>query len=249
MIVKYGGNAMKNVELRRTVAHELAALRREHPLVVVHGGGPVIERELERRGLRSEFVRGLRVTTPEAMQVIEMALGQLNKELSYEIGSAVGLMGHDSNLLVAEPLGGELGRVGKIVSVNAELLRKLLSVGITPVVGCVAVDKRGAALNINADTVAGAVAGALGEGVIFLTDVDGVYRHFPDPTSLVEQLSREEAEEGIAEGWIGGGMIPKVRAALDALRRGAAYATIASGMQAGVLKRAAAGQAGTRVVP
>lgn len=249
MIVKYGGNAMKNPELRRTVAHELAALRADYPLVVVHGGGPVIERELELRGLRSEFIHGLRVTSSEAIQVIEMALGKLNKELSYEIGSAVGLMGHDSKLLVADLLGGELGRVGKIVSVNAELLQKLLSIGITPVIGCVAVDKHGEALNINADTVAGAVAGVLGEGVIFLTDVDGVYRHFPDPESLVGQLSREEAEDGIAEGWIGGGMIPKVRAALDALTRGAAYATIASGMQAGVLKRAAAGQAGTRLVP
>ena len=179
MIVKYGGNAMKSPELRRAVALELAALRTSTPLVVVHGGGPFIERELALRGLKSEFVRGLRVTTPEAMQVVEMALGKLNKELSYDIGNAVGLLGHDSQLLVAEVLGGELGRVGKIVSVNAGLLRTLLSVGLTPVVGCVAVDRGGQALNVNADTVAGAVAGALGEGVIFLTDVDGVYRDFP----------------------------------------------------------------------
>ena len=150
---------------------------------------------------------------------------------------------------MAEPLGGELGRVGKIVSVNADLLRTLIGVNLIPVVGCVAVDEHGEALNVNADTAAGAVAGALGEGVIFLTDVDGVYRQFPDPASQLEQLSRAEAEAGMLEGWIAGGMLPKVRAALDALARGASYATIASGMQAGVLRQAAAGQAGTRIVP
>lgn len=249
MIVKYGGNAMKSPELRRAVARELAALGREQPLVVVHGGGPVIERELELRGIRSEFVRGLRVTTPAAMHIIVMALGQLNKELTWEIGGALGLLGHDSRLMVAEPLGGELGRVGKIVEVNANLLRTLIGVNLIPVVGCVAVDANGEALNVNADTAAGAVAGALGEGVIFLTDVDGVYRRFPDPASRLEQLSRAEAEAGMAEGWIAGGMLPKVRAALDALTRGATYATIASGMQAGVLRQTAAGQAGTRIVP
>ncbi len=249
MIVKYGGNAMKSPELRRAVARELAALGREQPLVVVHGGGPVIERELALRGIKSEFVRGLRVTTPAAMQIVMMALGLLNKELSWEIGGALGLLGHDSRLLVAEPLGGELGRVGKIVSVNAELLRTLIGVNLIPVVGCVAADEHGEALNVNADTAAGAVAGALGEGVIFLTDVDGVYRRFPDPASRLEQLSRAEAEAGMQEGWIAGGMLPKVRAALDALARGASYATIASGMQAGVLRQAAAGEAGTRIVP
>jgi len=249
MIVKYGGNAMKSPELRRAVARELAALGREQPLVVVHGGGPVIERELALRGIKSEFVRGLRVTTPAAMQIVMMALGLLNKELSWEIGGALGLLGHDSRLLVAEPLGGELGRVGKIVSVNAELLRTLIDVNLIPVVGCVAADEHGEALNVNADTAAGAVAGALGEGVIFLTDVDGVYRRFPDPASRLEQLSRAEAEAGMQEGWIAGGMLPKVRAALDALARGASYATIASGMQAGVLRQAAAGEAGTRIVP
>ncbi|AWN21823.1 acetylglutamate kinase [Deinococcus irradiatisoli] len=249
MIVKYGGNAMKNPQLRRTVARELAELRTDTELVVVHGGGPFIERELDLRGLKSEFIRGLRVTTPEAMQVVEMALGKVNKELSRDIGQAVGLMGHDCQLIVAEALGGELGRVGRVVGINADLLRTLLGVQLTPVVGCVGLDRQGEALNINADTVAGAVAGALGQGVIFLTDVEGVYRAFPDPASLAPELSRQDAEEGIEAGWISGGMVPKVRAALDALERGATFATIASGMQAGVVRRAAAGQSGTRVVP
>lgn len=249
MIVKYGGNAMKSLDLRRAVARELAALRGETPVVVVHGGGPVIERELAARGLESEFVGGLRVTTPQAMDVVEMALGRLGKQLAQDLGAAVGLTGRDCALLRAEVLDPRLGRVGRVTGVNAALLRTLLGAGLTPVVGCVAVGEDGEALNVNADTAAGAVAGALGEGVVFLTDVDGVYRAYPDPGSRAAQLTRAEVEEGTGAGWIAGGMIPKVRAALDALDRGAPFATIASGMTAGVLAQAARGEAGTRIVP
>ncbi|UBV41991.1 acetylglutamate kinase [Deinococcus taeanensis] len=249
MIVKYGGNAMKSLELRRAVAVEIAALRAEHAVVVVHGGGPVIERELAARGIPSEFRAGLRVTTPEAMDVVEMALCQLNKQLSQDVGNAVGLMGRDSGLLRAEVLDETLGRVGRVTAVNADLLRTLLGAGVTPVVGCVAVGPDGHALNVNADTAAGAVAGALQDGIVFLTDVDGVYRAYPDPASRAGQLTRAEVEGGIQAGWIAGGMIPKVRAALDALARGATFAVIASGMQAGILGAAARGEAGTRIVP
>lgn len=249
MIVKYGGNAMKSLELRRAVAAEIAALRAEHALVVVHGGGPVIERELAARGVTSEFRGGLRVTTPQAMDVVELALTRLGKELAQDLGHAVGLTGRDAELLRAEVLDPDLGRVGRVTGVNAELLRALIGAGLTPVVGSVAVDGEGGVLNVNADTAAGAVAGALGEGIIFLTDVDGVYRAYPDPASLAAGLTRAEAEAGIAAGWIAGGMIPKVRAALDALDRGAPFATIASGMSAGVLAAAARGEAGTRLVP
>jgi len=249
MIVKYGGNAMKSVELRRAVAREIAALRAEVPLVVVHGGGPVIERELTARGVASAFLDGLRVTTPEAMNVVEMALAKLNKELSQDVGNAIGLMGRDAQLLVAELMRAELGRVGRVTRVNADVLRTLVGVGLTPVVGCVAVDEAGEALNVNADWAAAAVAGALGEGIVFLTDVDGVYRAYPDPTSLLPQLTAAEARGGIRDGWIAGGMIPKVQAALEALAQGAPFAVIASGMQAEVLARAARGEAGTRFVP
>ncbi len=249
MIVKYGGNAMKSLELRRAVAAEIAALRAEYALVVVHGGGPVIERELAARGVPSEFRDGLRVTTPGAMDVVELALTRLGKELAQDLGHAVGLTGRDDTLLRAEVLAPELGRVGRVTGVNAGLLRALLGAGLTPVVGSVAQGEDGGMLNVNADTAAGAVAGALGEGIIFLTDVDGVYRAYPDPATRAAQLTRAEAEAGIAVGWIAGGMIPKVRAALDALERGAPFATIASGMTAGVLAAAARGEAGTRLVP
>ncbi|PTA67970.1 acetylglutamate kinase [Deinococcus arcticus] len=249
MIVKYGGNAMKSLKLRRAVAAEIAALRTEHAVVVVHGGGPVIEQELAARGIVSEFRDGLRVTSPQAMHAVELALCGLNKALSQDVGQAVGLMGRDDRLLQAEPLDPALGRVGRVTGVNAALLRTLLGAGLTPVVGCVAVDAAGEPLNVNADTAAGAVAGALGDGIVFLTDVEGVYRAYPDPESLVPHLTRAEAEAGMAAGWIAGGMRPKVRAALDALDRGAPFAVIASGMQTGVLAAAARGETGTRLTP
>ena len=265
MIVKYGGNAMKSLELRRSVAREIGLLRREMPVIVVHGGGPAIERELRVRGLSSQFVDGLRVTTPEIMHVIEAALCQLNKELSQDIGNAVGLMGRDSGLLVGDLLDPErYGRVGRVSRVNTALLHALLAAGITPVVGCVAVaqaSERGAsepggsepgggeAMNVNADTAAGAVAGAMRQGVLFLTDVQGVYRAYPDPGSLAPQLTRAQVQEGIEAGWIAGGMLPKVAAALSALDAGAPFAVIASGMEAGMVQAAAHGQAGTRLLP
>lgn len=249
MIVKYGGNAMKSPELRRAVAREIAGLGERETVTVVHGGGPAIERELAARGIESHFVNGLRVTSPEAMQVVEQALTVLGKVLAQEIGGAVGLTGRDDGLLQAELLDPALGRVGRVTAVNSALLRALRGAGYIPVVGCVAVDAAGEALNVNADLAAGAVAGALAEGIVFLTDVDGVYRAYPDPASLAPQLSVAELEAGIAAGWIAGGMIPKVRAAQAALTAGAPFAVIASGMGAGVLARAAAGEAGTRIVP
>ncbi|WP_424949835.1 acetylglutamate kinase [Deinococcus sp.] len=250
MIVKYGGNAMKSLELRRGVARELADLRREMPVVVVHGGGPAIERELARRGIESRFVEGLRVTTPEIMDIVETALCRLNKELSQEIGEAVGLMGRDSLLLRGDPLDPvRLGRVGQVRGVNTALLHALLAAGITPVVGCVAVAEDGEALNVNADTAAGAVAGAMHQGALFLTDVDGVYRSYPDPSTLAPTLTRAEIQEGIEAGWIAGGMLPKVTAALSALDAGAPFAVIASGMVAGTVRAAAHGRAGTRLFP
>ena len=247
LVVKYGGNAMKSLELRRAVAQEIAALRRERPVVVVHGGGPVIERDLTRLGIESHFVRGLRVTTPEALEVIEGALTKLSKELSGEIGNALGLTGRDSRLLEAVPLEAEFGRVGRVEQVNTALIRSLLALNITPVIGCIAVDVDGQPLNVNADWAAGAVAGALGSSVVFLTDVPGVMRDFKDPSTLATQLTDRETRAWIAEGIISGGMIPKVEAALYALERGSKAATIASGMNPGVLADAARGQAGTTI--
>jgi acetylglutamate kinase len=247
LVIKYGGNAMKSLELRRAVAREIAALRDSQPVVVVHGGGPVIEHDLKRLNIESSFLRGLRVTTPEALEVIEKALTMLSKELSQDIGSAVGLTGRDSWLLRGVALEADLGRVGRVETVNTGLIETLLESNITPVIGCIAVDEAGEALNVNADWAAGAVAGALQAPVIFLTDVNGVRRDPSDPSSLASSLSAAEVRAWIADGSISGGMIPKVEAALYALERGAPSATIASGMEAGVLERASSGGAGTRI--
>jgi acetylglutamate kinase len=244
-VVKYGGNAMKSLELRRAVAGEIAALRQTHRVVVVHGGGPVIERDLARLGIESHFLRGLRVTTPEALEVIEKALTLLSKELSQDIGNAIGMTGRDSGLLQGELLEPEFGRVGKVTAVNTALILDLLELGVTPVIGCIGIAADGAPFNVNADWAAGAVAGKLGAQIVFLTDVAGVMKDFHDPQSLRSSLSRTEALEWIESGIVAGGMIPKVEAALNALLFGAPKATIASGMQAGVLVRALAGLAGT----
>jgi acetylglutamate kinase len=252
VVVKYGGNAMKSQALRRAVAKEIAQLRHTRPVVVVHGGGPVIEASLAQLGIASQFLRGLRVTSPEAMAVIEAAITSLSKALAQDIGAAVGLSGCDAGLLVAEPLAAEYGRVGQVVSVNAELVLALLGVGYTPVLGCIAQERHpeglGEALNINADWAAGAVAGALGAPLVFLSDVPGVLADHRDPSSLAPLLSRAQVRAWIDQGIIAGGMVPKVEAALHALDLGASSATIASGMQAGVLAQAVLGQAGTRIV-
>ena len=249
IVIKYGGNAMKNLALRRAIALEIAALRSTHRVVVVHGGGPVIERDLERLGIASEFLRGLRVTTPEALEVIEKALTMLSKELSQDIGQAIGLTGRDCTLLEAELLGeAELGRVGRVQRVNTDLLETLLMANLTPVIGCIAVDAAGEPLNINADWAAGAVAGALGCPVIFLTDVAGVMRDHRDHSTLEPRLSAVQVSDWIEAGIISGGMIPKVEAALHALERGAEKATIASGMTAGVLQAALHGSSGTVIL-
>jgi acetylglutamate kinase len=249
LVIKYGGNAMKSLELRRTIAAEIARLRARERVVVVHGGGPVIEQILEKLGLESHFIRGLRVTSSAAMDAIEMAITRLSKELAQDLGGAIGLSARDSQLLegeLLEPGGGELGRVGQVSRVNTNLLEGLLGMGITPVIGCMGLDAQGEPFNVNADWVAGAVAGALKSPIIYLSDVDGVYRNYPDPSSLISNLNTSDARAGIAQGWIAGGMIPKVEAALHALERGSSGAILASGMRAGVLERILEGQTGTR---
>jgi acetylglutamate kinase len=248
-VVKYGGNAMKNLELRRAIAQEIANLRQTREVVVVHGGGPVIERDLSRLNIESNFLRGLRVTTPDALEVIEKAITALSKELAQDITHAIGLTGRDMELLKASVLEPELGRVGKVHSVNTELIKTLLNQGITPVIGCIATDEHGQPLNINADWAAGAVAGKLNSEIIFLTDVAGVMQNPQDPSSLQAVLLEQQTKTWIEQGIISGGMIPKVEAALNALNMGAPKATIASGMKAGVLELALAGKAGTTFSP
>lgn len=245
VVIKYGGNAMTDPALRRRMAHAIA----EVPgAVVVHGGGPFIGAALAEAGIESRFVRGLRVTSAEGLPVIEQTLTQLGKTLASEMGRAVGLTGRDAGLLVGERLDEDLGFVGRVVRVNTELINGLLGLGFGPVVACLAVDSRGGALNVNADDVASAVAGALSAPVVFLSNIPGVLDNPADPDSLLTELSENDIRARVADGRITGGMIPKVEGALAALSAGAAFAVIADGREPEALAATLAGEYGTRVV-
>ncbi len=253
IVIKYGGNAMTDVALRRRVAAEIALLRETYAPIVVHGGGPFIGEALLNANIPSAFVRGLRVTDDASLLVIESVLTRLGKVLAQEVGGAVGLTGRDVGLLIAEPLdipsNTVLGHVGRVVEVNREVLRQLLALPLTPVIACIAgVRDKPEVLNVNADSVAGAVAGALAAPVVFLSNIPGVLDRPEDPESLLNELSKQEVDARIRDGRIAGGMIPKVEAALDALDKGARFAVIADGRVPGTLERALTGEAGTRVV-
>lgn len=247
-VVKYGGNAMTDESARRATADAIAAARRDgHDLVIVHGGGPVIAQALAAAGIPSRFVRGRRVTDDRAIATVEAALTLLGKRLAQEIGDAVSLTGRDAGVLRAEVADPELGRVGRMTGVRTEPLLGLLSAGLTPVVACLALDAEGKPLNVNADEVAAAVAGALAAPVAFLTDVPGVLDDPSDPSSVLATLTDVGARARIADGRIGGGMIPKVESALEALRLGAPSATILDGRTPASIAAALRSSGGTRI--
>ncbi|WP_038048686.1 acetylglutamate kinase [Thermus caliditerrae] len=217
------------------------------PLVLVHGGGPEIGALLERLGFQSRFVGGLRVTPPEQMEAVEMSLCLTGKRLAEGLSRrgrrALALSGRDALTLRGRALP-ELGRVGEVVGVGVSLLLDLLEKGYTPLLAPIALDEEGP-LNVNADTAAGAVAGALGWPAVFLTDVEGVLKDPKDPQTRFPRLTPQEVEALKAQGVVQGGMIPKVEAALRALEAGAPWAAIAKG-ERGVLARVLSGEAGTR---
>ena len=250
LVIKYGGNAMTDLSARRAVAREIGALARDNlQPVVVHGGGPVIKAALDAVGLEHRFVRGLRVTSAESLPYVEQALTLLNKQLAQDIGDAVGLTGRDAHVLRAQTFDDTLGFVGRMTGVNVRVLEALLAAHITPVLACLAENEIGdSVLNVNADEVAGAVAGALKAPAVFLTDVAGVLDDPGDPNSLLTALTKSEAEARIEDGRISGGMIPKVEAALAALGQGATYAVIADGRVPERLRQALEGKTGTRLV-
>lgn len=232
VVIKYGGAAMLDPGLRNLTAQDIVLMRYVgmNP-VVVHGGGPAINRMLQRLNIESRFTRnGLRVTDDATMEVVEMMLcGQVNKEIVSVLnragGEAVGLSGKDGNLLMAcriDPQDGEdLGRVGRIVRVHTRVLRAVCEAGMIPVIAPVASDQEGGAWNINADTAAGDIAAALqAEKLVFLTDTPGVLRDKNDPESLIHFLHAREVESLKAQGVISGGMSPKIDACLKALASG-----------------------------
>jgi acetylglutamate kinase len=226
-VVKYGGSAMRdasllNAVIRNVLLFQLVGIR----VILVHGGGPEIDQWLQRLGIEKKTLNGLRVTDPATMEVVEMALaGRANKALVAEVqkagGKAIGLSGRDADLLVAVPVSAELGCVGSVVHVNAEILSLISEAGYIPVVCSVATDSRHQALNVNADSAAGAIAAAVkASKLILLTDTNGVLEDKNDPDSRISRLEQEEAAELINSGKADRGMIPKLESALYALRHG-----------------------------
>ena len=247
IVVKYGGNAMLNDELKNRVLQDIVFLQCAgmRP-IVVHGGGPEITRMLMQAGKKSEFVSGLRVTDAESVGIAEMALvGKINTDLVARLntlgGKAVGLNGKDATLIQAKKHladvyeNGEvnlvdIGYVSNVEKVNTELIEVLLDAGFIPVIAPTGVGAQGETYNINADSVAGEVAGALkAEKLLVLTDVRGIYSDYRDENSFISTLTFEKAQELIIRGKIDGGMIPKVRACITALSGGAKKTHIIDG--------------------
>ena len=241
VVIKYGGNAMKNEELTQKILEDVTLLKYVgiNP-ILVHGGGPEINAMLGRVGVQSTFHNGLRITDDATMEIVQMVLaGKLNKNIASQIGrlggKAIGLCGKDAGLIMVKkkpPLadGVDLGHVGDIVSINTKLLEALCRDEYIPVISSVGTDENGESYNINADTAAAAVATALkAEKLIFLTDIDGVRSDPEDPASLFAVLSTEQAMNLIADGTISGGMIPKVTACVDAIEKGVKRVHIING--------------------
>ena len=237
VVVKYGGAAMKDSELKDTVIRDIVFLSCVglRP-IVVHGGGPEINSWLDKLGIEAQFKNGLRVTDAPTMDVVEMVLvGRVNKEIVALInqagGKAVGLCGKDGNLIKARPQGQEgIGFVGDVSGIDVTILNTLVENGYIPVVSSVAADESGQSYNINADTVAGEIAAALNaEKLILLTDTRGILENYKDPSTLIPKLDIQEARDLIGTGVVAGGMIPKVNCCVRSLAQGVKAAHILDG--------------------
>lgn len=227
IVVKYGGNAMINAELKKAVMGDIVLLSLIGvKVVLVHGGGPEISETLEKMGMKSEFKNGLRVTDGETAQVVQMVLaGKISKSLVSLIGNmggrAIGLSGMDGKMIKAEKLSDELGFVGEITAVDTQPILDVLDKGYIPVVSTVGCDDEGNCYNINADTAASRIAGCLrAESLISMTDIAGLLRDKDDPSTLIPVVNVSEAPLLMREGVISGGMIPKVNCCIEAIRRG-----------------------------
>ena len=237
IVVKYGGAAMKDGNLKDQVMRDIVLLSCVgiRP-IVVHGGGPEINSWLGKLGIEPQFKDGLRVTDAPTMEVVEMVLvGKVNKEIVSLInqagGCAIGLCGKDANLIQARPEGREgIGFVGEVSNVKVDILESLVSNGYIPVVSSVATDDQGQVYNLNADTVAGEIAAAVdAEKLILLTDTAGILEDYHNPDTLIVKLDIQEARGLIEKGIVSGGMIPKVNCCVRSLAQGVRAAHILDG--------------------
>lgn len=236
IVVKYGGNAMINEELKLGVMRDLVLLNQIGiKVVLVHGGGPEISETLKKMDIQSEFIGGLRKTTKEAVEVVQMVLaGKVNKDLVNLLenngGRAMGLCGIDGHMIEATPLNEELGFVGEITSVNVAPITTALEAGYIPVISTIGCDAAGNVYNINADTVAARIAGELkAYSMISMTDIKGILRDKDDDATLIPAINVSEAPTLIKDGIISGGMIPKVACCVEAIRRGVKQVFIIDG--------------------
>ena len=227
VVVKYGGNAMINEERKQQVMEDVVLLSLIGvKVVLVHGGGPEITDMLNKIGKKSEFVDGLRVTDKETVEIVQMVLaGKVNKTLVNLLevngGKAMGISGMDGHLIEAEMKDEKLGYVGRITKVNVEPIMDLLEKGYIPVVSTIGCDMKGNVYNINADTAASRIAGAIkAESLISMTDIAGILRDKDDPSSLISMIDIRDAATLFDEGVISGGMIPKVECCIDAINHG-----------------------------
>ncbi len=239
VVIKYGGSAMLDPEINKTIVQDIVLLKLVGlKPIIVHGGGPEINNMLNKLDIKSEFINGLRVTTKETMEVVEMVLaGKVNKQvvemISGQGGCAVGLSGKDGKILRAKKInkeGVDLGFVGEIEKVNTRLLKSLIDNDFIPIIAPIGSDEEGNTYNINADYAAVAIAAALNaQKLVFLTDVEGVLKDKDDSDSLISFLSDIEAKEYIKSGIIAGGMIPKVECCMEAIEKGVKMVHILDG--------------------
>jgi acetylglutamate kinase len=236
VVVKYGGNAMTDESLKEQVMEDIVLLTLVGiRVVLVHGGGPEINDLLAKLNIESKFVDGLRVTSAEAVEVVQMVLaGKVNKTLVNMLqakgGNAVGIAGMDGRLIQAKQMKEELGYVGEVTNVNIDPIIDLLDGGYIPVVSTLGCDEQGNVYNINGDTAAAAIAGALdAERLIMMTNTPGIMRDMNDPSTLIADASIEEAEHLKEQGVISGGMIPKVNCCIDAINAGVKNVIIMDG--------------------
>lgn len=227
VVVKYGGNAMINEHLKQQVMEDIVLLWLIGvKIVLVHGGGPEINELMDKLGKKPEFVDGLRVTDKETVDIVQMVLaGKVNKTLvnllEMKGGRAMGISGMDGRLIEAKVKNEKLGYVGQITNVNIQPVFDLLEKGYIPVISTIGCDKDGNAYNINGDTAAAFIAGALGaERLIMMTDIAGVLRDKDDPSTLIPKITLDEAEHLQDQGIISGGMIPKVDCCIEAVHKG-----------------------------
>ena len=236
VVVKYGGNAMINEQLKEQVMEDIGLLHLVGvKVVLVHGGGPEISELMTRLGKETEFVDGLRVTDKEAVEIVQMVLaGKVNKSLvnllEMKGGKAMGISGMDGRLIEAKMRNASLGYVGSITNVNIEPVTDLLEKGYIPVVSTLGCDRDGNTYNINGDTAAAFIAGALGaERLIMMTDIAGILRDRDNADTLIPLITVDEAVELFRQGVISGGMIPKVDCCIDAINRGVKKVIIMDG--------------------